>query len=162
MSAYQFPVEPGAVLLFTRAAGGPEHPADADIPVPPTFVQSSSQFDPNWPFRPRPGHAWLGSGRTSSGDPRAGNGSILHAEQHFTYYRPVRAATVLTVTSHPGQTWVKSSRGGGELHFEEAVTEYRDEAGELLVTARSVAVTPKPTPTPTPTASAAESSRSSR
>jgi hypothetical protein len=111
MPSYQFPVEAAQIALFVRAAGG----ADVDVfdperPAPPTFVQSSAQFDPEWPFRPRPGRPWLGSGRESTGDPAAGHGSILHAEQHFEYFRPVRAGMVLTATTEPGETWVYGVR----------------------------------------------------
>jgi hypothetical protein len=143
MSSYRFPVEAGHVLQFTRAAGGADPDlATADLAAPPTFVQSSAQFDPEWPFRPRPGQPWLGSGREPTGDAAAGDGSILHAEQHFEYHRPLRAGTVLTVSSRPGATWVKQSRTGGELHFAEILTDYRDAGGELVVSARSVSVTP--------------------
>jgi hypothetical protein len=57
---------------------------------------------------------------------------------------------VLTVTTEPGQTWVKRSRSGGELHFAEQRTEYRDEEGRLVVAARAVSVTPIPEVTPAP------------
>ncbi len=143
MPSYRFPVEAAQIALFVRAAGGADvHVFDPQLPAPPTFVQSSVQFDPQWPFRPRPGRPWLGSGREPSGDPAAGHGSILHAEQRFEYVRPLRAGMVLTVTTTPGQTWVKQSRSGGELHFAEQRTEYRDEAGRLVVAARAVSVTP--------------------
>lgn len=49
---------------------------------------------------------------------------------------------MLTVTSHPGKTWVKQNRSGGELHFAEERTEYRDEEGRLVVAARAVSVMP--------------------
>ncbi len=143
MPSYPFPVEAAQIALFVRAAGGADVDVfDPELPAPPTFVQSSVQFDPEWPFRPRPGRPWLGSGREPSGDPAAGDGSILHAEQHFEYVRPLRAGMLLTVTTKPGQTWVKQSRSGGELHFAEQRTEYRDEAGRLVVAARAVSVTP--------------------
>jgi hypothetical protein len=72
----------------------------------------------------------------------AGDGSILHAEQHFEYHQPLRAGAVLTVTKIPGPTWVKQRRSGGELRFAEERTEFRDEGGELIVTARAVSVVP--------------------
>ncbi|MCU1656095.1 MAG: hypothetical protein JWO57_751 [Pseudonocardiales bacterium] len=143
MTRYRFPVEAGHILLFTRAAGGSDPDITApDLPAPPTFVQSSVQFDPDWAFRPRPGQPWLGSGREPTGDASAGDGSILHAEQHFEYHRPLRAGAVLTVSIEDGETWVKQSRNGGELHFAEQRTEYRDQDGELVITARAVSVTP--------------------
>jgi N-terminal half of MaoC dehydratase len=153
MPSYQFPVEAGQIALFVRAAGGSDVDVlDPGLTAPPTFVQSGAQFDPEWPFRPRPDQPWLGSGREPTGDPAAGDGSILHAEQHFEYFRPVRPGMVLTVTTEPGQTWVKRSRSGGELHFAEQRTEYRDEEGHLVVTARSVSVTPVFAPEPEETA----------
>ena len=82
------------------------------------------------------------AGAGAAGDPAAGDGSILHAEQHFEYVRPVRPGMVLTVTTEPGQTWVKRSRSGAELHFAEQRVEYRDAAGHLVVAARNVSVTP--------------------
>jgi N-terminal half of MaoC dehydratase len=143
MPSYQFPVEATQIALFVRAAGGADVDVrDPGLAAPPTFVQSGAQFDPDWPFRPRPGEPWLGSGREPTGDPAAGDGSILHAEQHFEYARPVRPGMVLTVTAEPGETWVKRSRSGAELHFAEQRIEYRDAEGHLVVAARNVSVTP--------------------
>ena len=47
---------------------------------------------------------------------------------------------VLTGTTQPGNTWEKQGRRGGKLIFSESVTEYRDQHGELVVTARGVGV----------------------
>jgi hypothetical protein len=149
MPSYQFPVEATQIALFVRAAGGGDVDiSDPELAVPPTFVQSGAQFDPEWPFRPRAGRPWLGSGREPGGNPAAGHGSVLHAEQHFEYFRPVRPGMVLTVTTEPGKTWVKRSRSGGELHFAEQRTEYRDEEGHLVVAARNVSVKPVPAAAP--------------
>ena len=145
MSSYQFRVEATQIALFVRASGGTEVDVrDPELVAPPTFVQSGAQFDPRWPFRPRPGQPWLGSGREPTGDPAAGDGSILHAEQHFEYFRPLRPGMVLTVRAEPGETWVKRSRAGGELHFAEQRVEYRDEENRLVVAARNVSVAPVP------------------
>ena len=150
MPSYQFPVEATQIALFVRASGGTDVDVrDAELAAPLTFVQSAVQFDPEWPFRPRPGQRWLGSGREPTGDAAAGDGSILHAEQHFEYFLPVRPGMVLTVTTEPGETGVKQSRGGGELHFAEQRIEYRDEEGRLVVAARNVSVTPVGVAAPT-------------
>jgi N-terminal half of MaoC dehydratase len=140
MAARRFPVEAGHVLMFTRAIGG----ADADggppavgDPAPPTFTIASAQFDPDYVLRPRPGVPWHGSGG-DAGLVKEGAGG-LHAEQHFTYHRPVRVGDVLTPATRPGEQWEKQGRSG-RLRFREQITEYRDEAGELVVTARSVSV----------------------
>ena len=68
-----------------------------------------------------------------------GNGGALHAEQEFTYHRPIRPGDVLTATSRPGKRWDKEGRSG-KLEFAESITEYRDQAGELVVSARGVGV----------------------
>ncbi len=156
MPVERFPVEEGAILLFARAIGDPnpvyadaEHAARTEvggIVAPPTFVQSSAQFDPDYPLRPKIGQPWFGSGRnptgrTSSGGGggAGGGGTGLHAEQEFEYHRPLRPGDVLSATTHPGKTWEKQGRSG-KLVFSESITEYRDQQGELVVTARGVGV----------------------
>jgi acyl-CoA thioesterase FadM len=64
----------------------------------------------------------------------------LHAEQHYTYHRPLRVGDVLTATTRPGERWEKAGRRAGKLMFAETITEFRDEHGELVVTARGVGV----------------------
>jgi len=151
MTAKRFPVEAGHIMTFARAIGDdnpvyhdPDDPATiaaGGVIAPPTFVQASAQFDDEWPLRPRIGEPWLGSGATASGVERTGGeGSGLHAEQHFTYHRPLRPGDVLTATTREGETWQKHSERAGTLTFRESVTEYRDADGELVVTARSVGV----------------------
>jgi hypothetical protein len=135
MAARRFPVEAGHVLAFARALGA----ADAELPgvAPPTFVIASAQFDPDYPLRPRPGMPWHGSGGDAGLVTEGASG--LHAEQHFVYHRPVRVGDVLAGTSRRGEEWDKQGRSG-RLRFREQITEFRDEAGELVVTARSVSV----------------------
>jgi acyl dehydratase len=146
----RFPVEEGAILAFARAIGDPnpiytdrQHAAASEIGsilAPPTFVQSSAQFDPDYVLRPKIGEPWFGSGKTATGIEReTGLGAGLHAEQHYTYHRPVRAGDVLTAAVRPGDTWEKEGRSG-KLRFSETITEYRTLDGELVVTARSVGV----------------------
>ncbi|HVS12951.1 MAG TPA: MaoC family dehydratase N-terminal domain-containing protein [Thermoanaerobaculia bacterium] len=151
MADIRFPVEASHILMFARAVGDP-NPVYADpghaartevggIIAPPTFCQASAQFDPDYFLRPRIGEPWFGSGKEPTGTPdKLGGGTGLHAEQHFEYHRPPRAGDVLTATSRDGETWEKQGRRGGKLVFNERITEYRDQAGELVVTARSVGV----------------------
>jgi acyl dehydratase len=155
MAAKTFPVEAGHILMFARAVGDPNPVyADADyaktteaggVIAPPTFAQASAQFDPDYFLRPKIGQPWFGSGKnptgvTRSGGGGGGGGGGLHAEQHFEYHRPLRAGDVLTATTTPGKTWEKEGRRSGKLVFSESVTEYRDQNGELVITARGVGV----------------------
>src|SRR5579859_547117 len=92
MAVDRFPVEEGSILLFARAIGDP-NPIYSDagyaattevggILAPPTYVQSSAQFDPDYPLRPKPGQLWFGSGRNPTGRPATegstGLGGGLH------------------------------------------------------------------------------------
>lgn len=69
-----------------------------------------------------------------------GGGGGLHAEQHYEYHQPLKAGDVLTATTKPGASYEKEGRRGGKLLFSESVTEYRNQKGELVVTAKSVGV----------------------
>src|SRR5262245_14954801 len=127
MAAERFPIEAGHVLMFARSIGDPnpiysdpEYAAGTEVGgliAPPTFVQASAQFDPDYGLRPKIGRPWFGSGKTPSGlqrpapapaaegeaegeakeggeQPRrsgggggGGGGGGLHAEQHYEYHR---------------------------------------------------------------------------
>ncbi len=153
MASEKFPVESGHIMLFARAVGDANpiyHDAayaantePGSTIAPPTFVQASAQFDPDYSLRPTIGQPWFGSAKEPTGvqsDSGGGGGGGLHAEQHYEYHRPLTAGTVLTATAQPGKTWEKQGRRAGKLVFTETVTEYRDQHGELVVTARSVGV----------------------
>jgi len=136
------------------------------IIAPPTFIKGGDQFDPEYSLRPTIGKPWMGSGKTASGLMRpaptedsgdsAGAGSSgggggggsssggaglgLHAEQHFEYHRNLKPGDILSSSTRNGEPWEKQGRRGGKLMFTEQITEYRDQNGELVITARSVGV----------------------
>lgn len=156
MAAEKFPVEASHIMMFARSVGD-DNPIYYDeeyakstepgtIIAPPTFAQASAQFDPDYSLRPKPGQPWFGSGKEPSGIKResggggGGGGGGLHAEQHFEYHRHLKPGDVLTATARPGETWEKQSKRAGKLIFSESVTEYRDQNGELVITARGVGV----------------------
>ena len=111
-------------------------------------MQASAQFDPDYFLRPKIGQPWFGSGKEPTGVKRessgggggGGGGGGLHAEQHYEYHRPLVVGDVLTGTVLEGKTWEKQGRRAGKLVFTETITEYRDQNGELVVTARGVGV----------------------
>src|SRR5258708_18163185 len=104
MVAKRFPVEAGHILMFARSVGD-DNPVYSDeeqakkteagsIIAPPTFVQSSAQFDPEHFLRPRIGKPWFGSGKDPTGISReggaGGGGAVargLPADQHSEYNR---------------------------------------------------------------------------
>ena len=156
MVAKTFPVEATHILMFARSVGDanpvysdPDYAKKTEaggVIAPPTFAQASAQFDPDYVLRPKPGKPWFGSGKNPSGVTRetagggGGNSGGLHAEQHFEYHRHLKPGDVLTATTLPGKTWEKEGRRSGKLIFSESITEYRDQTGELVITARGVGV----------------------
>ena len=166
MAVDRFPVEASHILMFARSIGDTNpiyydeahatSTAVGSIIAPPTFAQASAQFDPDYVLRPKAGQKWFGSGATPSGAATAkkeeasdsdGDGKTsgssaggLHAEQHFTYHRHLKPGDVLTAETKPGESWEKESKRAGVLKFSESITEYRDEEGELVITARGVGV----------------------
>jgi hypothetical protein len=152
MTIEKFPVEAGHIMLFARAVGDTNpiyyneaHAKSTEaggIIAPPTFVQASAQFDPDYRLRPTIGQPWFGSGKEPTGvQPGSGGGGTgLHAEQHYEYHRHPKPGDILTATVKPGNTWEKQGRRSGKLIFTETITEYRDQHGELVVTARGVGV----------------------
>ena len=158
MAADKFPIEASHIMMFARSVADDnqiyydEDYAKSTEPgkiiAPPTFAQSSAQFDPNYFLRPKVGEPWFGSGKEATGIQRessgggggGGSGGGLHAEQHFEYHRHISPGDVLTGETKPGKTWEKQGKRSGKLVFSESVTEYRDQNGELVITARGVGV----------------------
>lgn len=136
-----FPVEASHIMMFARSIGDFATSYDDVGAAPPTFPQAVAQFDPEYHLRLHADKPWFGSGKNPSGiEGKPASSGGLHAEQHFEYVRPVRPGDVLTVTRRDGKTWEKESKRAGKLLFSERITEYRDQNGELVCTARSVGV----------------------
>jgi acyl dehydratase len=154
---HEFYVDRTGILLFASALGetNPIYYDEAHakttplgtVIAPPTFAISSAHWNPDFGLRgirkipapkPRPPAA-----QASEGGGGGGGGSLarlLHGEQRFEYHRPMHPGMKLRVTTKPGKTWTKEGKRGGSLRFTETVSEYRDEKGELVVTATSVGV----------------------
>ena len=156
MAVDRFPVEASHILMFARSVGDDnkiysdqdyaEGTEPGSIIAPPTFAQSSAQFDEDYFLRPKIGQDWFGSGKEPTGVKRessgggGGGGGGLHAEQHFVYHRHLKPGDVLSSETKPGKSWEKESKRAGKLMFSESVTEYRDQNGDLVITATGVGV----------------------
>ena len=159
MAIDKFLIEASHIMMFARSIGddNPIYYDDAyksesgseGIIAPPTFTQSSAQFDPDYFLRPKTGgQGWFGSGKeptglkpsSSGGSGGGGGGGGLHAEQHFEYHLPLKAGDILNATTKPGNSWEKESKRAGKLKFSESVTEYRNQDGDLVITATGVGV----------------------
>ncbi len=136
-----FPVEASHIMMFSRSIGDFSADYDANAAAPPTYAQSVAQFNPDYFLRMKDDKPWFGSGKNPSGiEGKPASSGGLHAEQHFEYERPIRPGDVLTVTTRDGNTWERESKRAGKLMFSERITEYRDQNGDLVCTARSVGV----------------------
>ena len=158
MAVDKFLVEASHIMMFARSIGDDnpiyydeDHKSESGsegIIAPPTFAQSSAQFDPDYFLRPKTsGVGWFGSGKEPTGLKPSGSGgggggaaAGLHAEQHFEYHLPLKAGDVLSATTKPGNAWEKESKRAGKLRFSESVTEYRNQNGDLVITATGVGV----------------------
>ena len=138
--SYQVPVEAGQILQFRRAIGESGAALEPGGLAPPTFLKAADIFDRQTPSD----RVWH-----EAANRPASIGAGFHAEQTFRYYRHPRAGEVLTAVVRPGRRWAKEGRRGGHLQFAESVTEFTDEAGELVVTATFLAVRSERRP-PTP------------
>ncbi|WP_430397463.1 FAS1-like dehydratase domain-containing protein [Ferrovibrio sp.] len=152
MSEIKFPIEATHIMMFARAIGDSNpvyYDAEAarqseagGIIAPPTFATALCHFDPNYALRPKQGEAWFGSAKGPSGiEGKPSTSGGLHGEQHYEYHRHPKAGDVLTATIKPGKEWAKESRRAGKLVFRERITEFRDQEGQLVMTARSVGIT---------------------
>ena len=159
MAIDKFLIEASHIMMFARSIGD-DNPVYHDeeyksesgcegIIAPPTFAQSSAQFDPDYFLRTKTGgEGWFGSGKEPTGLKPSGSGGSggggaaagLHAEQHFEYHLPLKAGDVLSATTKPGNSWEKESKRAGKLKFSESVTEYRNQDGDLVITATGVGV----------------------
>ena len=95
-------------------------------------------------LRPKLDEDWFGSGKEATNQKASGGGGgggvVASAEQHFEYHRHISPGDILTAETKPGKTWEKEGKRSGKLVFSETVTEYRDQNGELVITARGVGV----------------------
>ena len=155
---YTFPVDLTSIMLFASALGETNKiyydeeyarkSSLAGVIAPPTFAIASAHWNPSYPLRgvrriPEP-PARPAETRRRRGPEEAGGGGLaraLHGEQRFRYHKPMRPGMRLSVSTRPGKSWTKEGRRGGTMHFSEGVTEYRDQDGELVVTAASVGIT---------------------
>jgi acyl dehydratase len=145
-------------MMFARAIGDPNpvYYGGADfvegrsqVIAPPTFTEASQHYDPDFPYRPRIGHPWFGSGREPrGGDPpspavpgAAAGGTSFHAETHLEYFGLLRPGDVLEVNERAGASWKKNGGRGGQLWFKSRVTDFAKSDGTVVVRSTTVGVT---------------------
>jgi acyl dehydratase len=161
-------------MMFARAVGdanpvyygGPDFIANRpQVIAPPTFVEASMHYDPDFVMRPQLGKVWFGSAREPSGGdpprPAVGpgdtNGTSFHAETHLEYFDTLHPGDILEVNHRTGETWEKKGLRGGRLWFSSRIADF-EKGGKTAVRAVTVAVTTEHKIDPTvPTAAPATS-----
>jgi acyl dehydratase len=153
--SFEFPVDLTSIMLFASAIGETnpiyydqqyaEQTALGGVIAPPSFLMAASHWNPEYPLRgvrkiPPPPPREETAGSTAQGGGGAGLTRLLHGEQRYEYHAPVRPGMRLTVSTRPGRVWEKEGRRGGTMQFRETISEYRDEGGELVVTATGVSI----------------------
>jgi len=126
---YEFHVERGKIREFADAIGNPNpiyrDPALAGgILAPPTLLRT-----------------FLYEPRTAADALKVKDWSyIVHGEQEFEYYAPIRAGDVLTARDHIVSITEKESRRAGKLQIAVIETTFHNQRGEKVQVARRTLV----------------------
>jgi acyl dehydratase len=106
-----------------------------NIPVPPTMGFAFA----NWGQFPeiQPDDNTQGSNPVMEviGGLMKSGGLILHGEQEFSYHAPIVAGDTLTSTGKISDLYEKTSSNGKVMTFIKSEQEYRNQRGELVLTA---------------------------
>jgi hydroxyacyl-ACP dehydratase HTD2-like protein with hotdog domain len=65
---------------------------------------------------------------------------VLHGEQEYDFFAPIRVGDVLTAVSTIVDVYEKPGKRGGSMSFVVTETEYRDQQGTLVARARHVTI----------------------
>jgi acyl dehydratase len=152
---FSFPVDLTSIMLFASSLGEEnriyydeayaESTPLGHVIAPPSFAIAAAHWNPSYPLRgirripAAPESAEPAAKRSRQG----ASGSLargLHGEQRFEYHQSMRPGMRLQVSTRAGKKWEKQGKRGGTMQFSETITECRDEAGELVVTATSVGI----------------------
>jgi hypothetical protein len=129
-------VERGKIREFARAtkSSNPDY-FEGEHPLSPVTFLSSAAF-------------WQDASNSPWGNEPRQLERILHGEQEFVFFgEPPRAGAVLTGVSRIDKVYEKAGRRGGSMSFTETVTEFRDEAGQLVAESRSTIIETGQAPT---------------
>ena len=133
---YRMVAEEGKIREFARAtkSTNPAYGADGSVPStsPVTFL-ASSMF-------------WQGPGSSPWEHVPLNWERILHGEQEFVFPGPPPApGTILSAQARIDRVYEKEGKRGGTMTFAEMVTEFCDEAGNVVAESRSTVIeTSKP------------------
>jgi hypothetical protein len=133
---FQMVVERGKIREFARAtkSSNPDY-LQGDHPLSPVTFLSAAAF-------------WQDASNSPLGNEPRQLERILHGEQEYIFFgEPPRAGAVLTGVSSVDKVYEKAGRRGGTMSFTETVTEFRDEAGQLVAESRTTIIETGQAPT---------------
>lgn len=128
--AFEMTIERGKIREFARATGSanPRYTNDPDAPVPPTFLTTSTFWQP-----PDAASIWK--------DVDIDLRRLLHGGQDYVFFGPPPlAGTELTVQARIEEIYEKEGKRGGTMTFVVTVTDFTDASGRLVAQARSTAI----------------------
>src|SRR3954469_12683632 len=107
-----------------------------NIPIPPTYGFAFANWGQFVEQQPEDGS---GGGQNPVmqviGNLMKTGGLILHGEQAFTYHAPVVAGDTLSASGKISDVYEKTSSNGKVMTFISSENEYRNQRGELVLTA---------------------------
>jgi len=133
--SYPVPIERGKVMEFARATQSTNSSYAGDTPViPATFLTTARLV-----WEPRDQNPMVGLGpRPAPRPPRRGGVPVL---------RPAAPSRPdAHVSSRLGEKWEKEGKRGGVMRFARLVTEFRNDAGDVVAEQRSTIIETRPAP----------------
>jgi hypothetical protein len=127
--SFQMPVELGKVREFARAvkSRNPAHRGPEAL-MPPTMLTCARLL---WQPREQDALNELGFDMKR----------LLHGEEEYVFHGPPpRVGQTLEVTTRVTDRYEKPGKRGGTMRFGVVVSEFRDEAGELVAEQRTVLI----------------------
>jgi len=106
-----------------------------NIPVPPTFGFAWTNWGQFPELQPEDNTGGGNPVMEVIGNLMKSGGLILHGEQEFTYHAPLVVGDTLTSTGKIGNVYEKTSSNGKVMTFISSEQEYRNQRGELVLTA---------------------------
>ncbi|WP_083473764.1 MaoC family dehydratase N-terminal domain-containing protein [Frankia sp. R43] len=123
-------LERGKIREFARATAStaPEYLDDPAPPVPPTFLRTSTFWEPEG--LPAP-----------TSELNLDNSRCLHGEEEFEFFGPPpRAGAELTVVSRLESVTEKQGRRGGTMRVFVSVQDFTDADGRLVARRRTTGI----------------------
>jgi acyl dehydratase len=106
-----------------------------NIPMPPTFGFAFANWGQYPELQPEDNTSGSNPVMEVIGNLMKTGGLILHGEQAFTYHAPIVAGDTLTSSGKISNVFEKTSSNGKVMTFISSENEYRNQRGELVLTA---------------------------